>query len=131
MSKCATPLQPPKHLVLFLVILPLILQSIIVAQAAPSSDRVHSLPGYNAPLPASQYSGFLNATAADPDAGVFLHYWFARKTPSSSEDEKEEDDNASPIVLWLNGGPGSSSILGMLQENGPLLINHKGQSVDS
>lgn len=47
-----------------------------------------------------------------------LHYWYS---------EAEGDDaDAKPIVLWLNGGPGSSSVLGMLQEMGPVLINATG-----
>jgi hypothetical protein len=40
-------------------------------------------------------------------------YWFA---------EAENDAANAPVVLWLNGGPGSP-ILGLLQENGPLLMN--------
>ena len=45
------------------------------------------------------------------------NYWFAETTST--------DPNA-PVILWLNGGPGSSSVLGMLQENGPLIINATG-----
>lgn len=44
------------------------------ALAAPAADRVSSLPGFGAP-PTPHFSGFLNASAAEP--GTFLHYWFA------------------------------------------------------
>ena len=87
------------------------------ASAAPTQDAVLSLPEYGAP-PTPQYSGFLDASAADYEAGVQLHYWLAT---SSSPDQA-----TAPVVLWLNGGPGSSSILGMLQEHGPLIMNATG-----
>ena len=64
-------------------------------------------------LCAAQYSGYLNATD-----GTRLHYWFAVAS--------EGNWKTKPVVLWLNGGPGSSSLLGWLQELGPLLINHAG-----
>jgi hypothetical protein len=78
-----------------LPLLLLSLASLLSAEtlAAPLADAVASLPGYGAP-PAPQYSGFLDATAADPEAGVRLHYWYAQSTSADPE---------APVTLWLNG----------------------------
>jgi carboxypeptidase C (cathepsin A) len=45
-----------------------------------------------------------------------LHYWLI---------ESEKDPTTDPLVLWLNGGPGSSSLIGLLEENSPITLNDK------
>lgn len=48
------------------------------------------------------YSGYLDTI----DESRKLHYVFV---------ESENNPATDPVVLWLNGGPGCSSLLGFLQ----------------
>lgn len=61
------------------------------------------------------YSGLLNITASKS-----LHYIFTKS---------ENDPANDPVLLWYNGGPGCSSLLGFFQENGPWVINDGGSEI--
>ncbi|SCZ96826.1 BZ3500_MvSof-1268-A1-R1_Chr4-1g06774 [Microbotryum saponariae] len=60
------------------------------------------------------YSGYL-------DIAEHSHMFFSL---AESRDKPDED----ALLLWLNGGPGCSSMTGFLLENGPCLVTNEGKS---
>ncbi|KAL1007305.1 hypothetical protein UPYG_G00084750 [Umbra pygmaea] len=78
-------------------------------------DEVTELPGMTFKPNYRQWSGYLKASN-----GKFLHYWFVTSQRNPAKD---------PVVLWLNGGPGCSSLDGFLSENGPFHVNDDGATL--
>lgn len=76
-----------------------------------SDDEITNLPGLNDKINFKQYSGYLDGGV---DGKKLLHYWFVE-----SQNEPAKD----PVLLWLNGGPGCSSMEGLFAELGPFAID--------
>ena len=80
---------------------------------APTEDLVSGkdLPWWNKNTPSNWYSGFIDI----PSSSKRLHYVLV-------EAESPVDPKTAPVVLWLNGGPGCSSLEGFFYEHGPLVV---------
>ncbi|TYH38157.1 hypothetical protein ES332_D12G091000v1 [Gossypium tomentosum] len=75
---------------------------------AVSFSVVDSLPGFTAPLPFKLETGY-----TEVDDLEFFYYFI----------ESERNPAEDPLVLWLTGGPGCSSLSGFFLEIGPLHFN--------
>ncbi|KAK1415328.1 hypothetical protein QVD17_31107 [Tagetes erecta] len=80
-------------------------------------DKIVALPGQPAGVNINQYSGY---ATVNPNAGRALFYYFV---------ESPSDSSTKPLVLWLNGGPGCSSMIGAMSELGPFRINSDGKTL--
>ncbi|EPS68641.1 hypothetical protein M569_06128, partial [Genlisea aurea] len=75
-------------------------------------DRISSLPG-QPPVNFRQYSGYVTV---DEKRQRSYFYYFV---------EAETQPDSKPLVVWLNGGPGCSSIgAGAFSEHGPFHPNN-------
>jgi serine carboxypeptidase-like clade 2 len=76
------------------------------------------LPGQPTGIKFKQYAGYVTV---DVQAGRALFYYFT---------EAVRDPSKQPLVLWLNGGPGCSSLgYGAMLELGPFRVNPDGKTV--
>ncbi|KAG2398051.1 Serine carboxypeptidase-like 34 [Vigna angularis] len=83
--------------------------------AEQEADRVYTLPG-QPPVKFKHYAGYITVNETH---GRALFYWFFEATFKPEE---------KPVLLWLNGGPGCSSIgYGEAEELGPFFPQNSSQ----
>nr|AKO90273.1 cathepsin A4 [Tigriopus japonicus] len=86
-----------------------LIQSGDITTAQDLARVTDPLPGTES-TPMESYSGFITVDEAF-DSNTF--FWFF---PAQEVDPAE-----APVVIWLQGGPGSSSLFGLLELHGPII----------
>ena len=74
------------------------------------------------------YAGFMPLSLeenANREGSYF--FWLAMRRGSESSTSGKSSDGRDRLVVWLNGGPGCSSMVGMMWENGPFTIAEGGE----
>ncbi|KAL0464473.1 UNVERIFIED_CONTAM: Serine carboxypeptidase-like 40 [Sesamum latifolium] len=86
-------------------------------QVLKESDRIERLPG-QPPVRFKQYGGYVTVNRT---AGRAFYYYFV---------EAHHSHHSLPLLLWLNGGPGCSSLaFGAMEELGPFRVHSDGKTL--
>merc|ERR1711879_737006 len=93
------------------VVLVALAMLVAVAHAQPgTSFPVSSLPTFGAPRQ-NQFTGYLSANETN---GAQYFYWLI---------ESDYSPSTAPLIIWLQGGPGCSSMIGLFNELGPFYVS--------
>ncbi|XP_059649141.1 serine carboxypeptidase-like 40 [Cornus florida] len=93
------------------------LVEVLSQEGMKERDRIERLPG-QPQVGFDQYGGYVTI---DEPAGRAFYYYFA---------EAQHSKQSLPLLLWLNGGPGCSSLAyGAMQELGPFRVHSDGKTL--
>ncbi|XBI52356.1 hypothetical protein VPH35_034739 [Triticum aestivum] len=88
------------------------------------ADRVEALPGQPSGVDFAQYAGYVTVDAA---AGRALFYYLAEAVGGNGDGSSSK---GKPLLLWLNGGSGCSSLgYGAMEELGPFRVMSDGKTL--
>jgi hydroxymandelonitrile lyase/serine carboxypeptidase-like clade 2 len=95
--------------------------ALALARGASEEDRIRALPGQpNDGVAFDMYGGYVTV---DEQAGRAFYYWL-----QEADRGAVEDPDTAPLLLWLNGGPGCSSVgYGAMEELGAFRVHTDGQ----
>jgi hypothetical protein len=84
--------------------------NIIISFQQPSAGTCQTIFGYQ-----KQYTGYVTLPRntiypVEQDYAINTFFWFV---------EARQNSSSAPLTIFMNGGPGSSSLIGMFQEVGP------------
>ena len=92
-----------------------------------SGHRIDSLPYWamDQDLPC-MYAGQLRSSAVYED---YFFYWLAPRPDDLASESRVSQDN-TPLIVYLNGGPGSTSMNALWTGNGPLRVTQTGDDFE-
>ncbi|PWA86957.1 serine carboxypeptidase-like 40 [Artemisia annua] len=102
-------MEPPRNMTRDIVLL--------CQDGLKKKDKISNFPGQPF-VKFDQYGGYVTVNES---AGRAFYYYFV---------EAEKSKQNLPLLLWLNGGPGCSSLAyGAMQELGPFRVNSDGKTL--
>ncbi len=108
------------RMIVVLVLSVLFVGDVLSAGGAQLSGRVIGLPGVGK-VKSAQYAGYVstakNCSPSKCNNAPSLYYWLITA---------DADYTSKPLIIWFNGGPGSSSMYGPFMETGPYQFNSTG-----
>ncbi|KAJ1679791.1 hypothetical protein EV182_001322 [Spiromyces aspiralis] len=122
----------PRRVYALLFGLTLLARLWVLNEAAPGKalpNRVVGLPLKHGQAPIEQYAGHIRVrewkTSDGRDAHASLFYWYF---PAIAP-QADGGGPPPPLLLWIQGGPGASSMIGLFTEMGPLMFDDAGELV--
>ena len=93
-------------------------------------------PGFCDPDSPLSLSGYMDVTGSQFDTEHDKHYFFwffeAREAINPFEPRSSSKTSSStPLIVWLTGGPGCSSTLALLTENGPCSVENPDEMMNN